>query len=186
MPGLLQVCAGRAHAVDAAAAGSSTNCRAAMPPGRPRHWNAAATRHSTRRLSARKAPVPRLPASRPTPPTCRRPQAEGRASAKLAAAIAAEFFGTLMFALIGAAAPAKKAAVANGLAFAVLIYATANVSGACTPGPAWFNLAWLGVRLSAGACSAAIHSRRASRLPVLTLAPAVQPNARRRAPEPRR
>lgn len=56
-------------------------------------------------------------------------QAEGRNSAKLAAAITAEFLGVLFFSLIGAAAPFKKAAVANGLALAVLVYATANVSG---------------------------------------------------------
>ncbi|KAI8474889.1 MAG: aquaporin-like protein [Monoraphidium minutum] len=56
-------------------------------------------------------------------------KADGRAGAKLAAAAAAEFLGTMLFALVGAAAPYRKAAVANGLALAVLVYATANVSG---------------------------------------------------------
>jgi len=44
--------------------------------------------------------------------------------------VAAEFFATFLFALIGAAAPYKKAAWANGIALVVLIYVTANVSGA--------------------------------------------------------
>lgn len=58
-------------------------------------------------------------------------QSEGSSRSRFAAAVAAEFVGSFLFALIGAAAPLKNAqnAWANGIAYAVLIYATANVSG---------------------------------------------------------
>lgn len=56
-------------------------------------------------------------------------QSDDATKAKLTAAVAAEFFATFLFALIGAAAPYKKAAWANGIALVVLIYVTANVSG---------------------------------------------------------
>ena len=48
---------------------------------------------------------------------------------KLYAALAAEFLGMLLFALYGGEARDSAAAYGNGLALAVLVYATANVSG---------------------------------------------------------
>ncbi|KAL4439446.1 hypothetical protein ABPG77_008775 [Micractinium sp. CCAP 211/92] len=48
---------------------------------------------------------------------------------KLYAALAAEFLGMLLFALYGGEARDSAAAYGNGLTLAVLVYATANVSG---------------------------------------------------------
>jgi len=48
---------------------------------------------------------------------------------KFWAAITAEFLGTFLFAFFGGAAPGPVAAWANGIALAVLVYVTANVSG---------------------------------------------------------
>ncbi|PSC73881.1 glycerol transport activity [Micractinium conductrix] len=48
---------------------------------------------------------------------------------KLYAALAAEFMGMLLFALYGGEARDQAAAYGNGLALAILVYATANISG---------------------------------------------------------
>ena len=48
---------------------------------------------------------------------------------RLYAALAAEFLGMVLFALYGGEARDSAAAYGNGLALAVLVYATANVSG---------------------------------------------------------
>jgi aquaporin TIP len=48
---------------------------------------------------------------------------------RLYAALAAEFTGMLLFALYGGEARDQAAAYGNGLTLAVLIYATANISG---------------------------------------------------------
>ncbi len=48
---------------------------------------------------------------------------------KLYASLAAEFFGMLLFALYGGEARDSAAAYGNGLTLAVLVYATANISG---------------------------------------------------------
>lgn len=82
------------------------------------------------------AALPRSPplAARPAVHAPPFPQENGSTRARLAAAVAAEFVGTFLFALIGGAAPAKKAAWANGIALMVLVFATANVSGARTRG----------------------------------------------------
>eukprot|EP00775_Hariotina_reticulata_P011074 gene11074-11230_t len=48
---------------------------------------------------------------------------------RLVAAVSAEFIGTFLFAFFGGAAPGSVAAPANGIALAVLVYVTANVSG---------------------------------------------------------
>ena len=48
---------------------------------------------------------------------------------RLYAALAAEFLGMMLFALYGGEARDSAAAYGNGLALAVLVYATANVSG---------------------------------------------------------
>jgi hypothetical protein len=89
----------------------------------------------TRQNPSHWPPLPTL--QRPPPPRPpARPQSEGSTRARFAAAVAAECIGTFLFALIGGAAPLKNAqtAWANGIALAVLVYATANVSGA---GPGW-------------------------------------------------
>jgi aquaporin TIP len=56
-------------------------------------------------------------------------QTDVTSSGRLYAAIAAEFFCTLLFAFFGGAAPSGSAAAANGIALAVLVYVSANVSG---------------------------------------------------------
>lgn len=48
---------------------------------------------------------------------------------RLYAALAAEFLGMLLFALYGGEARDSAAAYGNGLTLAVLVYATANISG---------------------------------------------------------
>lgn len=50
-------------------------------------------------------------------------------TAKFWVACFAEFLGTFLFAFFGGAAPGASAAVANGIALAVLVYVCANVSG---------------------------------------------------------
>jgi glycerol uptake facilitator-like aquaporin len=55
--------------------------------------------------------------------------AEEGTTTRLYAAIAAEFVCSFLFAFIGAAAPGSSAAAANGIALAVLVYVSANVSG---------------------------------------------------------
>jgi hypothetical protein len=98
-----------------------------------------------------------VPPTNPTPPTPQTnpTQSEGSTRARFAAAVAAECIGTFLFALIGGAAPLKNAqtAWANGIALAVLTYATANVSGGCgsdsptpvcaVPRPGWLKQAVL-------------------------------------------
>jgi aquaporin TIP len=56
-------------------------------------------------------------------------QTEGGTTTRLYVAIAAEFVCSFLFAFIGAAAPGSSAAAANGIALAVLVYVSANVSG---------------------------------------------------------
>lgn len=55
--------------------------------------------------------------------------ADAQGRGRVYAAIAAEFVCTLLFAFFGGAAPAGAAAAANGVALAVLVYISANVSG---------------------------------------------------------
>eukprot|EP00878_Enallax_costatus_P039810 GHUV01045726.1.p1 GENE.GHUV01045726.1~~GHUV01045726.1.p1 ORF type:complete len:185 (-),score=43.61 GHUV01045726.1:5-559(-) len=54
---------------------------------------------------------------------------EASTKGRLYAAIAAEFVCTFLFAFFGGAAPGSVAAPANGIALAVLVYVSANVSG---------------------------------------------------------
>lgn len=55
--------------------------------------------------------------------------AEDAPSARWYAALAAEFLGLLFFTLFGSIAAANNAALANGFLLAVLVFATANISG---------------------------------------------------------
>jgi hypothetical protein len=104
-------------------------CRSPVIPYQKARGPLAAADHSHRAQNCCRPHPPPLP--QPRPPHLRFGESGDieQSHKKLYAALAAEFLGMMLFALYGGEARDSAAAYGNGLALAVLVYATANVSG---------------------------------------------------------